>query len=256
MSMPELFKQYLEHLFAGKRSQARELILAAQDRGTPACKLLKMIIWPAMEQVDSLFRRNHINLIMEHMATRINRMMADQLQGLLARKPKTGKRMVITCGDGEGEELGAQIMADLFEAMGWSVWFLGSGVPNDETLQFVGKITPDILAIYGTKPAGVPNTRKLIELIRGVGVCPDMQVLIMGGVFNRAEGLADEVKADLFATTVTEAIKVVADHPVRVPKPDVPEPGRRRKRKRTAAPTPGKMRTSEKATVESESVKA
>ena len=257
MSMPELFKQYLEHLFAGKRCQARELILAAQDRGIPASKLLKMIIWPAMEQVDSLYRRNHINIIMEHMATRINRMVADQLQGMLARSPKNGQRMVLVCGDGEGEELGAQITADLFEAMGWSVWFLGSGVPNDEILQFVGKITPDLLCLYGTKPAGVPNSRKLIGLIRDVGVCSEMQVLVMGGVFNRAEGLADEVKADLSAITVSEAIQVVADHPVRVPKPDLPEPGRRRKRKRTAAAsTPGKMRSTAKETAKSESVSA
>ncbi len=237
MSMPELFKQYLEHIFAGKRCQARELILAAQDRGIPASKLLKMIIWPAMDQVGSLFHRNHINLIMEHMATRINRMVADQLQGMLARKPKNGRRMVVVCGDGEGEELGAQITADLFESAGWSVWFLGSGVPNDEILQFVGKIVPDILCMFGTKPAGVPSSRKLISLIRDVGVCAEMQVLAMGGVFNRAEGLADEVKADLFAKTVTEALQVVADHPVRVPKPDVPEPGRRRKRKRKVAST-------------------
>jgi methanogenic corrinoid protein MtbC1 len=249
MSMPELFKQYLEHLFLGKRCQARELIFAAQDRGIPACKLLKMIIWPAMEQVESLFRRNHINLIMEHMATRINRMVADQLQGMLARAPKTGQRIVIACGEGEGEELGAQITADLFEAMGWSVWFLGSGVPNDEILQFIGKTTPDILCIYGTKPAGVPNTRKLIALIREVGVCPDMQVLTMGGVFNRAEGLSDEVKADLFAANVNEAIQVVVDHPVRVPKLDIPEPGRRRKRKRAAASTSRKMRRTAGAAV-------
>jgi len=232
--MPELFKQYLEHLFAGKRSEARALILAAQDRGVAASKLLKMIIWPAMEQVESLYRRNHINLIMEHMAMRINRLVADQLQGMLAREPKTGQRMVVVCGDGEGEELGAQMTADIFEAMGWSVWFLGSGVPSDEILQFIGKTNPDILCIYGTKPAGVPGTRRLIELIRGVGVCSEMQVMVMGGVFNRADGLAEEVKADLFAANINEAVQTVEDHPVRVPKLDIPEPGRRRKRRRTA----------------------
>ena len=231
MTTAELFTEYLEHLFAGKRCEARELLMAAQDRGIPACKLIKSIIWPAMDQVDKLYRQNHISRIVEHMATRINRTMADQMQALLARKPKSGRRIVITCGDGEIEELGAQMTADLFEAEGWSVWFLGSGVPNDEILQFIGKIRPDILCIYGAVPAGVPNIRALIQLVRGVGVCQDMQVLVTGGVFNRAEGLCDEVKADLFAPTAAEAIKVVDDHPVRVVKPDVPEPGRRRKRR-------------------------
>lgn len=231
MTAAEIFTQYLEHLFAGKRCEARELILAAQDRGVPACKLLKCVIWPAMEQVEKLYRQNHISRIVEHMAVRINRTLADQLQALMARKPKSGRRIVVTCGDGEIEELGAQITADLFEADGWSVWYLGSGVPNDEILQFIGKIRPDILCIYGAQPAGVPNIRKLIALVREVGACQEMQILVAGGVFNRAEGLSEEVKADLFAPNAADALRTVSDHPTRVPKPDIPEPGRRRKRK-------------------------
>ncbi len=234
MTIADLFTQYLEHLFGGKRCEARELILAAQDRGVPACKLLKHIIWPAMEQVEKLYRENHISGIVEHMATRINRMLADQLQALLARKPKSGRRIVIVCGDGEAEELGAQITADLFEAEGWSVWFLGAGVPCDEVLQFAGKVRPDILCLYGTQPAGVPVIRNMITLVREVGLCNEMQIMVAGGVFNRAPGLADEVKADLYASTAAEALRVVDDNPVRVPKPDVPEPGRRRKRRHKA----------------------
>ena len=231
MTTSDLFKQYLEHLFGGKRCEARELILAAQDRGIPASRLLQQIIWPAMDQVDKLYRGNQIPRILEHMATRINRMIADMLQTLLCRKPKTGKRMIVTCGDGESEELGAQITADLFEAEGWSVWFLGSGVPNDEILQLLGKIRPDVLCIYGAQPVGVPNIRKLIEMVHETGIFADMQVLVTGGVFNRAEGLSEEIKADLFAPDAAQALQCVEDHPVRVPKPDVPQPGRRRKRK-------------------------
>jgi len=242
MTMAELFAQYLEHLFAGKRAEAREMMVAAQDRGVPASKLLKSVVWPAMEQAEKLYRGNEISRLTEHMATRINRMIADQMQGYLRREPKSGRRIVVACGDGQIEELGAQITADLFEAEGWSVWFLGSGVPNDEILEFVGRIHPDVLCIYGEQASGVPNARKLIDLIRGVGVCEQMQILAVGGVFNRAEGLAEEIRADLFAKNVTQAIKTVEDHPVRVPKPDMPQPGRRRKRKRKVqAPLP-KMR--------------
>ncbi|MFA6133059.1 MAG: B12-binding domain-containing protein [Phycisphaerae bacterium] len=234
MTFAELFKQYLEHLFAGKRCEARELIFAAHDRGLTASKLLKMVLWPAMEQVEKLYRNDDISRVTEQMATRINRMLADQLCGFLARKPKSGKRMVIVCGSGQIEELGAQMTADLFEAEGWSVWLLGSSVPNDEVLEFVGRTKPEILCIYGAEPASVPPIRNLISLVREVSPCPDMQVLLSGGVFNRAEGLADEVKADLFAHDVTEAMQLVEEHPIRVARPDMPEPGRRRKRRSPA----------------------
>jgi methanogenic corrinoid protein MtbC1 len=242
--MAELFKQYLEHVFRGKRQDARQLLMDAADRGTTASKLLKMIIWPAMEQVDKLYRDDQIPTIIEHMATRINRMMADELHGMLAREAKHGLRMVVLAGAGETGELGGQIVADLFEANGWNVWFLGAGVPNDEILQFVAKNKCDVLTIYGTVPPEVPEIRHLVGMIRNVGACDQMQVLVSGGVFNRAKGLAEEIKADLYAANVNEMFQVIDENPDRVPRPDVPEPGRRRKRKRAAAPaaTVRKMR--------------
>jgi len=246
MKASELFKQYMEHLFAGKRCEAREVIFAAHDRAMTGSKLLKAVIWPAMEQIEKLYRADDISRITAEIATRINRMLACQLGGVLAREPKSGKRMVITCGRGEMEELGVEMIADLFEADGWSLWVLGSDVPNDEVLQFVGRIKPDILCIYGAHPQDVPMTRQLISLIREVGVCQEMQVLVAGGVFNRADGLAEEVKADLQAADIHETIKTVNEHPIRIPKPDVPEPGRRRKRKRrkTVVATAGQGRSS------------
>ena len=105
-------------------------------------------------------------------------------------------------------------------------------VTNDEILEFIGRIRPDVLCVYGQDAAGIPNIRKLVDLIREIGVCEEMQVLTVGGVFSRAEGLADEIRADLYAKNVNEAIKTVEEHPVRIPKPDMPQPGRRRKRKR------------------------
>ncbi len=242
MTMAELFKQYLEHLFAGKRCEAREFIFAAHDRGITASKLLKMVLWPAMEQIEKLYRADEISRITEHMAVRINRTMADLLCGHLARKPKTGKRMVIVCGGQEVEELSAQITADLFEAEGWSVWFLGSGVPNDEVLEFVGKVRPDVLCVCAPKPQDVPNLRSLITLIRSVGVCQEMQILACGGVFARAPGLAEEIKADLYAPSGGEALKAVESHPMRVPIPDVPQPGRRRKKNRPIPAATGRLR--------------
>ena len=241
MRISDVFKQYLEHLFAGKRAEARRTVLAAQDRGVAATKLLTTVVWPAMAQIEKLFRSNEISRITEQMATRINRLVADQLQGLLARKPKSGQRMIVLCGNGESEELGAQITADMFEAEGWSVWFLGAGVPDDEVIQFAGKIRPDVLCVYGAAAGDVPSLRKLINQVRERGGFEQMQVLATGGVFNRADGLADEIRADLFAPSVTDALRIVADHPLRIPKPDVPQPGRRRKRK-TKATTTGSPR--------------
>jgi methanogenic corrinoid protein MtbC1 len=235
METVELFKAYLEHLFAGERSRARELIFDAHDRGFGAERLLTLVIWPAMEQVDRLYREDRINRVSEHLATRINRMIADQLHAVLNRQPKDGRRLVVLCGANQQAELGGQITSDLFEMHGWSVWFVGSDVPNDEVVKFLNQIDPDLLMIYSSLPPEVPDIRRLIQLIREVGVCDQMQVMVCGGIYNRAEDLADEIRADLFAHDIREALEVVEENPQRIEREQKMEPGRRRKRKRKRA---------------------
>ncbi len=251
METVELFKQYLEQLFNGQRNRARQIIFDAHDRGFGSERLLSLIIWPAMEQIERLYRENHISQVIEHMATRINRMIADQVHAVLNRKPRDGRRVVVLCGQDESAELGAQMASDLFEAEGWTAWFVGAGVANDDVLQFIGKITPDLLLLFGSLPAEIPDVRKLITLIREVGVCEQMQVMVCGGIYNRAEDLAEEIKSDLFAHNAREALFIANEHPKRIPKPDVPEPGRRRKRKSKAKnPHVQELREKLKAEVE------
>lgn len=168
------------------------------------------------------------------MATRINRLLADQLQAHLERCAPNGKRILITCADGEPEELGAQMCADLFESEGWDVYFLGGGVPNDEILELVGQVRPNILLVFGTQPSGVPGVRKLIDLIREVNANPTMNIMISGGVFNRAEGLWKEVNADLFAPTAGEALQIAASAEPR--KAELRVPGAPKKRRRRRRP--------------------
>ena len=235
MEIAEVFAQYMEHLLAGNRAEAREMIEATLDRGVSARKIIQYVLWPAMVQIERLYGEGKINRLLEHMATRINRMIADQIQAHLARKPKNGMRLLVVCGEGEMAELGAQMISDLFEAEGWGAWFLGSGVPNDEILELLRRLRPDVMCIYGTLPSEVPAVRRLIDTIREIGAYEQMQILVVGGVFSRASGLDEEVHADLFANDPREALKTVLEHPVRIPKPDLPQPGRRRKRKKTVA---------------------
>jgi len=161
-----------------------------------------------MTQIDTLYRENRIDQITESMATRINRTLVDQLQSKLPRHAARGLKMVIVCAKDEQEELGAQMCADLFESDGWEVKFLGSGIPNDEVIALVGREQPDRLFVYGTKPQGAPDVRRLIDQLRDIDACPKMRLMVSGGVFNRADGLWEEIGADMFAPTAKEALQV------------------------------------------------
>ena len=202
-------KKYLKKLLSGDRLGCREVLSEALKTGTPVKVIYEDMFWPVMAEIEKQYRANEIDVITQSMATRINRTLVDQLQSKLPRRKPRDKKMIITCAAAESEELGAQMCADLFESDGWEVKFLGGSIPNDEILGLVGTEQPDILFVYGARPTDTPGVRQLIDLVHRVGACPKIRFMVSGGIFNRAEGLAEEIGVDLFASTVKEALAIV-----------------------------------------------
>ncbi len=224
--------RFMEPLLSGDRQSCRRVFHQYLASESEPSNLYANLLWPAMERVEKLYRADRINLATEHMATRITRCLADQLQASISYAKPNGKSIMICCANDEPEELGAQMCADLFEAGGWKVYFLGGGVPHDEILSLVGNRRPTILLLYGTQPQGVPGVRKLIDMIRDIGSNPTMNIMISGGVFNRADGLWKEVNGDLFARTIGQALTLAAKAEPRTPEIRIPGAPKKRRRRR------------------------
>lgn len=234
--MPEpLLLRFLQPLLAGRRSECFNTVETALQTGASAEELLCDVVWPAMTQVDRLYRDDRIDLATEHMAARINRTLADRLQCRLPQSSRNGKRIIITCADAIQEETGAEIVADILQADGWEVYLPGSGVPHDEILALVGKVRPEALLVFGTHPEDVPDIRRLVEVIREVGVCPTMNIIVSGGIYNRADGLWQEVGADLFSESLRELRELLRDLPPRQPNTPRVNVVKKRRRRRKAA---------------------
>jgi len=170
-----------------------------------------------------------------HYATRLMRSMADGMQLRLEQRDRRGKTVLLTCGPEEPEELAAQMAADLLEADGYDIHFAGGGVANDEIVAEIGNLEADILVIFGAVPSTVPFTRQLIDRLHDIGVCPKLQVVVGGGVFNRADGLAEETAADLWAKDPEELVEVMGAQPQRRMSEDQRTVGRKRRVKRPNA---------------------
>ncbi len=203
-------ERYLEPLLRGDRKSCRVVIEEALQSGVPANSVYVNIIWPIMVEIEKLLHSDKITPVQEHLATRINHTIVDQLQNKLPCKPSKAKKMVVCCAPHEIQELGAQMMADLFESSGWEVKFLGGGLTNDDILAFINEYGPDILLMYGISPRQAPDIRQLIDTIRAINAWPNMRIMVSGGLFNRAEGLWEEIGADLFAETALEAVNLAS----------------------------------------------
>jgi methanogenic corrinoid protein MtbC1 len=228
MAKINIHERYLAALLQGDRKACRAAIEEVLQTGTPATNVYVDIIWPVMVKIEELLRSDRITVTQEHLATRINRTIIDQLQNKLPRRPVRNKKVVVCCAQVELQELGAQIIADMFESDGWDVKFLGGGLTNDDILAFVNEYGPDVLLIYGTTPKQTPGIRQLIDTVKSVNAWPNMRIMLSGGIFNRADGLWEEIGADLFAATALEAIhSAVSDKPLE--NYEMRSTGRRRK---------------------------
>lgn len=234
-SSVSLSQAYLEPLLTGDRTACRSLIDGSLKMGMQPYALLTDLVWPTMELLQSLYREDRINISMLNMATRLNRSLTDQLTAQLPRNEPNGKKVLIFCGNAEPEELGGQICADLFECEGYTVRFAGGGVPSDEVLSLIGDIRPDLLIMFGTLASGVPAVRKLIDDLREMNACPEMQIMCCGGIYKRAEGLADEIGADLYAPDAAVAVQIASENIGKKATLDQQTVGRTRRIRKAAA---------------------
>ena len=107
-----------------------------------------------------MYREHRIGRSKLGAATRLNRSLCDRLSGTLEHGPSNGRSVMILCGDGEPEELGGRMAADLFQAEGWDTDFVGGGVANDAVLRALGEDRPDLLLIFASRGANLPQSAR------------------------------------------------------------------------------------------------
>jgi len=191
-------ERIFEHLVSGDRQGVHSLLQDLDDAGIAAESRTQEIYWPVLETISRLFRADQLTMLSHHFATRMLRRLVFDAGTQYARRDQRGRSILLFCGATEVDEIAGQMVSDFMEADGYEVRFGGGGVANDEILEAVGSFRPDVLLMFASTATDAPNIRQLIDTVREIDACPEMQIVVGGGVFNRAEGLAEEIGADLW----------------------------------------------------------
>ncbi len=235
MQREVLTERFFTALISGARADAQELIDEAVTADCPADRILNRLFWPTLQHIQKLYRDDQISDLAHNYATRLMRSLVAQLQPRLKRSEPRHVRVSVVSGAEQSEELAAQIVSDLLDADGYEVFYVGGGIANDEIVAELGRTNVDVLVVFGAVPSTVPQTRLLIDRLHDIGVCPTLQIVMGGGVFNRAEGLAEEVGSDLWANDPEQIVAVMAEKREQRMSATQRTVGRRRRSKKDAA---------------------
>jgi methanogenic corrinoid protein MtbC1 len=215
VNLEALSERLFQTVASGDRPGARAVVAEATAAGLAPEDLAFRLFWPTLETVNQLYRADQITVLAHHYSTRVLRSLVDQAQAQYTQKPRRSLRLGLFSGPSETEELAGQLMADLAEADGYEVLFAGGGVAADEILAEVAERGIDILLLFASAAQDAPGIRQLIDTVRSVNACPNLQIVVGGGVFNRADGLAEEIGADLWARDPEELLAKLVEHRAR-----------------------------------------
>jgi len=158
MVKEDILTRYLPPLLRGDRRACRCVVEETLQSGIPANSVYLHLIWPVMAEIERLSRADKITPVQEHLATRINRTIVDRPKNNPPPPPPRHKKASVCCARDELQELGAQIITDLFESDGWEVRFLGGGLTNDDIFALIAFLTQDT-------NANDPIVRSIIDTI-------------------------------------------------------------------------------------------
>ena len=201
MNLESTIEQLFQHLISGDRRRVQAFISRITAQSVPAERLANDVYWPVHEMLVKLHKHGQLSRLNYNYATRALRQVAHQGASAYVRVERTAGKVLLLCGPTEGEELGAQLAVDLLEAAGHEVFFGGAGVANDEVLEELSTTRATTLVLWASAASDAPAIRALIDQIREIGGHPDLRIVCGGGVFNRAPGLAEEIGADVSATS-------------------------------------------------------
>jgi cobalamin-dependent methionine synthase I len=143
----EVYRTYLDGLLSNNRRQCRasfEQWLEAHDGLRP---LYEDLVQRSLYEIGELWEQGKISVATEHMATAICESLLNLSYPRLFAVPRNGKSAVVSCLANEHHQIGAKMVADLFELHGWRGYFLGANTPVQDLLALIAEKRPDVVAL-------------------------------------------------------------------------------------------------------------
>ena len=197
---------YLQAILQGDKRAAAAVVKDAL-RTHPVTAVYRRIVEEAQVEVGALWARNEISVAREHMATAVSQYVLGELYSQLPVPKEIIGRAIITGVEGERHQLGANMVADLLEAEGWSVRFLGTQMPHRDIVEAVEEHEADAVGISATMLFNLGSVSDLIRDLRALKGS-DLPIMLGGRAFRSNPDVGREMGAHGVGRDLDEALSL------------------------------------------------
>ena len=176
-----LYQNYFSYLIKGEKNRCKQIVEELSLKNTAVERIYTDLFQRSLYQVGEYWELNRISVATEHMATAITENMMIQLQPRLFTTERTGKKAVVACVANEYHQVGAKMIADVFEMNGWDGYFIGANTPTEELIRFLETQQPDMIGLSLSLYFNLQELKTALEQIRNK--FPDTPVVVGGQAF-------------------------------------------------------------------------
>ncbi len=197
-------EEYMSCLFKRDTRRAVGLIKKYKENGIGLDDIYVEILSESMKRVGELWHTSEITVDMEHYCTSVTQTAMSQMYDELFREKRTDKTVLCVCPGMELHEMGARIVADLFENHGWDSIFLGAAVPVDYIMESVRENKPDLVTLSVSMPQHLMDCEKAVESIKEE--FPDIKIAVGGKAFESTNEIWEKWPIDIYTKDARELL--------------------------------------------------
>lgn len=217
--MHDAWHDYWTALERGDRHRALEVVRRFQALGSGPIEIIDALIMPAQAKVGELWLDGEWTVAQEHAATAINEGLVHWLCSFAPAPDPTWPLVLVACLEGERHALPALVVAEGVGLAGYRVNYVGSDPEPSDLLRQILVLKPRAVLFSASLTSSLGAQKSLLGSISAIGI----PVVVGGQAFGGDERRALALGATAYATTVDEAVAVLASLPDRLT-PTTPEP--------------------------------
>lgn len=197
-------ERYMDSLFQKNTRKTLFLIQEFIQKGIPLNDVYVEILAESMRRVGELWHTAKITVDTEHYCTSVTQTAMAQMYPMLFESERKDKTLLCACPGTELHEMGARMVADLFENDGWDSIYLGAAVPENAMLDAVRENHPDLVALSVTMPQHLIACQNLVEAIKRE--FPEIKIAVGGKAFESTDSIWKKWPVDFYTTDARQLL--------------------------------------------------